>query len=94
MPHGGRHWRDDLNSLGFQPPGHSGNCVVHRRAFATLLGFTPSPADCLAWFEEHRPAFEWAAAAKISRSALPAAANFHLTSRDIRRALDQAAIRD
>lgn len=80
-------YRDDINSLGFRPPGHSGTCVVHRRAFATLLGRSPSPADCLTWFEEHRAAFESAAAAKISRNALPAAANFHLTSRDIRRAL-------
>jgi hypothetical protein len=91
MSHAGRQWRDDLNSLGFQPSGHNGSCVVHRRAFATLLGFAPSPTDCVAWFEEHSAAFEWAAAAKISRAALPAAANFHLTSRDIRRALDQAA---
>jgi hypothetical protein len=86
-----RYWRDDLNSLGFQPPGHSGSCVVHRRAFATVLGFQPSPAECLAWFDEHRAAFEWAAATKISRAALAAAAHFHLNSRDIRRALDQAA---
>jgi hypothetical protein len=80
-------YRDDINSLGFQPPGHGGTCVVHRRAFVTLLGRTPSPADCLTWFEEHRAAFEMAAAAKISRATLSAAANFHLTSRDIRRAL-------
>lgn len=80
-------YRDDIDSLGFRPPGHDGTCVVHRRAFATLLGRPPSPADCLAWFEEHRAGFESAAAAKIARAALPAAANFHLTSRDIRRAL-------
>ena len=79
-------WRADLHSLSFQPPDHQGRCIVHRRAFQTLLGFLPTGADCAGFFELHRPAFEQAAAAKISRARLAPDANFHLNSRDIRRA--------
>ena len=79
-------WRSDIDSLSFQPRGHAGHCVVHRRAFATILGFDPTPVDCTACFQQRVSAFEAAAAAKISRAALAADANFHLTSRDIVRA--------
>ncbi len=78
-------WRSDLDSLGFQPHGHSGQCLIHRRAFKTILGFDPTPDDCAACFQQRRPAIEAAAAAKIMRAALAADANFHLTSRDILR---------
>jgi hypothetical protein len=61
-------------------------CVVHQRAFGTLLGFAPSRLDCVAYFEQHRSAFERAAAAKMMRESLSCGSNFHLTSRDIRRA--------
>jgi hypothetical protein len=79
-------WRSDIDSLSFQPRGHAGQCVVHRRAFATILGFEPTPDDCTACFQQRVSAFEAAASAKISRAALAADANFHLTSRDILRA--------
>jgi hypothetical protein len=79
-------WRSDLDSLTFRPKGHDGDCVVHRRAFQTLLGFKPAPEDCAACFVERRAAFEEAAAAKIARGALRPDANFHLTSRDVMRA--------
>lgn len=79
-------WRLDIGSLSFQPRGHAGQCVVHRRAFATILGFDPTPEDCSACFQQRFAAFEAAAAAKISRAGLAADANFHLTSRDILRA--------
>jgi hypothetical protein len=79
-------WRSDLDSLSFRPRGHDGYCVVHRRAFETLLGFKPAPEDCATCFVSHRAAFEQAAAAKIARSALRPDANFHLTSRDVMRA--------
>ena len=36
-------WRDDIDALEFQPTAHRGLCVVHRRAFRTLLRTTPSP---------------------------------------------------
>ena len=78
-------WRPDINSLSFQPRGHTGQCVVHRRAFATILGFDPTPDDCTACFQQRLSTFEAAAVAKISRAALAADANFHLTSRDILR---------
>ena len=81
-------WRSDLDSLSFQPRGHAGQCLVHRRAFRTILGFNPTPADCDTCFLQQRPAFEAAAAAKIARAVLAADANFHLTSRDILRAGD------
>jgi hypothetical protein len=79
-------WRADIDSLSFQPRGHAGQCVVHRRAFATILGFVPTPDDCATYFQQRLSTFEAAAAAKISRAALAAKANFHLTSRDILRA--------
>jgi hypothetical protein len=80
-------WRPDIDSLSFQPHGHVGQCVVHRRAFATILGFEPTPDDCAACFQQRLAAFEEAAAAKISSAALATDANFHLTSRDILRAV-------
>ena len=79
-------WRSDLDSLSFQPQGHTGRCIVHRRAFQTLLGFKPTPAQCTACYLRKHAAFQRAAAAKISRATLPNDANFHLTSRDILRA--------
>ena len=79
-------WRSDLDSLSFQPRGHAGQCLVHRRAFRTILGFDPTPTDCAACFLQQQSAFEAAAAAKIARAAVTADANFHLTSRDILRA--------
>jgi Protein of unknown function (DUF1488) len=79
-------WRSDLDSFSFRPQGHDGYCVVHRRAFQTLLGFKPAPEDCAACFAQRRAAFEQAAAAKIARGTLRPDANFHLTSRDVMRA--------
>jgi hypothetical protein len=79
-------WRSDLDSLSFRPAGHTGQCLVHRRAFRTILRFNPTPAECAACFLQQQSAFEAAAAAKIGRTALAADANFHLTSRDILRA--------
>jgi hypothetical protein len=73
--------------LSFQPPEHTGECLVHRGAFRTLLGFDPSPADCEQWFTNHRTAIYQAAAEKISRVSLHIQDRFHLTSRDIIRAL-------
>ena len=84
-------WRADIDSLSFQPEGHSGSCVVHRRALKTLMMREPSPEEALAYFVAHRPAFVAAAAAKIRRALLAGGAHFHLTSRDVRRAHDVAA---
>jgi hypothetical protein len=82
----GSTWRPDLDSLSFQPRDHAGQCLIHRRAFKTILGFNPTPDDCAACFQQREAAFQAAAAAKIGRAALAADANFHLTSRDILRA--------
>jgi hypothetical protein len=79
-------WRADLDSLSFQPRGHSGQCLIHRRAFKTILGFNATPDDCATCFQQLQPAFQAAAAAKIARAALASDANFHLTSRDVLRA--------
>jgi len=79
-------WRVDIDSLSFQPRDHAALCMVHRRAFGTLLGFLPRPEDCRRYFDANRAAFEQAAAAKIARANLRADANFHLTSRDVSRA--------
>ena len=81
-------WREDIDSLAFQPAGHTGSCMVHRRAFETLLGRRASPAECAAYFQVNQSKFERAAAAKIARASLGGSANFHLTSRDVARVTD------
>ena len=80
-------WRDDIDALAFQPREHAGLCMVHRRAFRTLLRAMPSPQDCVEFFNTHREAFQAAAFAKLLRVNLLTTANFHLTSRDIVRQL-------
>jgi hypothetical protein len=80
-------WRSDIDALAFAPEGHAGICTVHRLAFRTLLGRTPGPGDCMAYFAAHERAFHAAAAAKIARRGLGPGANFHLTSRDAARAI-------
>jgi hypothetical protein len=81
-------WRDDIDSLAFQPLRHDGQCVVHRLAFRTLLGIDAIPQACVDYFHEQRAAFEAAATAKIERRGLPRDANFHLNSRDLGRAAE------
>jgi hypothetical protein len=83
-------WRIDIDSLSFRPEGHEGACVVHRRALRTLMRRDPNAEEALAFFEARSPAFLAAAVAKIERAGLAPAANFHLTSRDLRRALHVA----
>jgi hypothetical protein len=77
-------WRDDIDSLAFYPIGHKGQCVIHRRAFRTLLGFLPEPRDCLAYFEAQRDIFQRAAEEKVTRASVQSDESFHLNSRDIR----------
>ena len=83
----GADWRDDLDALAFCPAAHDGWCVVHRLAFRRLLGFTPAPHDCMAFFKEYARTFQSAANTKIAGRHLPPDANFHLTSRDLAWAL-------
>lgn len=82
-------WRDDIDALMFTAEANGGLCMVHRRAFRTLLRILPTPTDCLSYFADHRDAFQHAAAAKVARASLPQGANFHLTSRDVSRALQK-----
>jgi hypothetical protein len=84
-------WRADVEALAFKPPQHEGRCFVHRRAFATLLGFDPHPEQCAQYFEIRRAAFERAASSKLARAAIAPRENFHLTSRDIARELRKTA---
>lgn len=79
-------WREDIDSLAFHPEGHQGLCVIHRRAFRTLLGFLPEPHDCCKHFESQQPIFQRAAIEKIARAGLLSDENFHLNSRDIKNA--------
>jgi hypothetical protein len=79
------HWRSDIDALAFQPAGHLGFCVIHRRAFRTLLRAPPSPQQCVDFYLRHHKAFQAAAREKMRQKQLAATANFHLTSRDIRR---------
>jgi hypothetical protein len=80
-------WRSHIEALAFQPAGRQEDCVVHRRAFRTLLGFDPSPEECEAFFRANRAAFEAAASAKVLEKDLASGVNFHLTSRDVARQL-------
>ena len=80
-------WRDDIDALAFQPADHRGVCMVHRRAFRTLLGTVPSPQQCVDFYHSHRDAFQAAARAKVIRAGVADQANFHLTSRDVTRQL-------
>jgi hypothetical protein len=80
-------WRDDIDALAFQPADHSGICMVHRRAFRTLLRTAPSPQQCVDFFMTHQKAFQAAARAKVVRASVADTANFHLTSRDVTRQL-------
>jgi hypothetical protein len=80
-------WRNDIDALAFQPGEHIGLCMVHRRAFRTLLRATPSPRQCVEFFNAHQQAFQAAARAKLLRTPVATTANFHLTSRDVSRQL-------
>jgi hypothetical protein len=80
-------WRDDIDALAFQPAEHRGICMVHRRAFRTLLRATPSPQQCVDFFIAHQKAFQAAARAKVLRASVADTTNFHLTSRDVARQL-------
>jgi hypothetical protein len=89
-------WCHAADALEFQPAGHGAGCLVHRRAFRVLLGRAstgeePQAADCLAFYGRNAAAFEAAAADKIARRGLAPAARFHLTSRDVRRAMGDAS---
>ena len=81
-------WRTDIDALAFQPGEHSGLCMVHRRAFRALLRVTPSPRECIEFFNAHQEAFQAAARAKLLRINVTKTANFHLTSRDVGRQLE------
>jgi len=78
-------WRADIDSLAFRPQNHDGLCMVHRRAFGTLLQRAASPDDCTDFFRRHAAAFQAAARAKIVRTLPGHGANLHLTSRDVAR---------
>ena len=81
-------WRHDVDALMFRPNGHEGSCFIHRLAFRSMSGEV-GQEGCEAYFRVHREAFERAARAKIRRAGLAMGRNFHLTSRDVRRALTE-----
>lgn len=78
-------WRHDVDALVFRPRGHKGGCFIHRLAFRSLCG-EGGRDICEAYFRTNREVFERAARVKMSRANMSAEQNFHLTSRDIRRA--------
>ena len=82
-------WRHDIDALVFEPEDHHGLCMVHRRAFRTLLRSSPEPGDCEVFFRAHEPAFRTAAGAKIRRADVARGMNFHLTSRDVAREMEK-----
>jgi hypothetical protein len=83
---------ESIDSLVFVPQHHGGRCVVHRRALRILLGREPRPDESLRHAEENASAYEEAARAKISRVGLGHDAHFHLTSRDLRRAITSSGL--
>ena len=85
-------WRRDIDALTFQPDGRGAFCVVHRRAFRTLMRIDPTPAECEVFFRVHCAAFEAAATAKIRAGRLADGLNFHLTSRDVARQMGSSGI--
>jgi hypothetical protein len=82
-------WRHDIDALVFEPDDHLGLCMVHRRAFRTLLRSSPEPGDCEVFFRTHEGAFQTAASAKILRAEVARGVNFHLTSRDVAREIEK-----
>ena len=82
-------WRYDVDALVFRPNGHEGSCFIHRLAFRSMSGDV-GQEGCEAYFRGHREAFERAARAKIRTANLGMEQNFHLTSRDVRRAITEA----
>jgi hypothetical protein len=82
-------WRSDIDALTFRPEGRQEQCMIHRFAFRTLLGFEPTPRQCETFFDANRAAFEAAANAKALESDI-AGRNFHVTSRDVARQLGLA----
>ena len=82
-------WRHDIDALAFEPDDHHGLCMVHRRAFRTLLRLNPEPGDCEVFFHTHERAFRTAASAKIRREDVVRGTNFHLTSRDVAREMEK-----
>lgn len=83
-------WLPDLDALGFSVQQPDGFCVIHRLAFRALMDApTPTEGDCRAFFITHRAAFLTAARQKQTARRLGSDARFHLTSRDVRRFLDQ-----
>jgi hypothetical protein len=86
MPSGDMIWRQDLDALVFRPKGYQGGCFVHRLAFR-FHDSEASRESCKKFFRANVDAFERAAQAKIRRGRVLDGENFHLTSRDIRRAM-------
>lgn len=78
-------WRDDIDSLAFQPSGRESWCMVHRQAFRVLFDSENTPTACCDFFVAKATIFQQAAAQKIQRLNIPSDRNFHLNSRDIRR---------
>lgn len=85
-------WRADIDALAFRPDGHGGVCMVHRRAFRTLLKRAATADDCADFFRCHQAPFHAAARAKIAREAVGQGTNFHLTSRDVSRQIGILAV--
>ena len=82
-------WRHDIEALVFRLNGHEGSCFIHRLAFRSISGDV-SQEGCEVYFRVHREAFERASWAKIRTANLAMEQNFHLTSRDVRRAITEA----
>ncbi len=80
-------WREDIDALAFQPADHGGVCMVHRRAFRTLLRTIPSPQQCVDFYRAHQDAFQAAARAKLVRADVADTANFTSPARDVIRQL-------
>jgi hypothetical protein len=61
-------WREDVDAVEFQPTDHQGVCLMHRRAFRTLMRAPSSPQQCVDFYNTHQDAFQAAARAKVLRT--------------------------
>ncbi len=61
---------------------------MHRRAFRALLRHPATDQECMDYFRANSSAFHAAACAKLGRRRLLFTDAFHLTSRDVSRALN------
>lgn len=78
-------WAAEADAVRFSAP-NGGSCLIHRLAFRALLGRDPRVAECVDFVNLNIEAISAAAATRLSSAKIGRGINFHLNSRQIRRA--------